>query len=125
MLTAFFARFLGLGRLLTPRAWLILAALIAVLLIALWIYNAGGKAVRVDVAIEAAQVEVKAGKGRETAATERTVDTGANAARLEEWNHAAEQTPDASPDDRELQRRCRQLRDAGRDVSQLAQCRGS
>ena len=101
----------SVARALPVRTWLILAALLAALLIALWIYTAGGDAVREDVADKAAKVEAQAAKGRETAATERTLDTNAVADRLEQWNHDAEQTPDAAPDDRELRRRCRQLRD--------------
>ena len=34
----------------------------------------------------------------------------------EERDHAAEAYSDGVPDDRELRRRCRQLRDAGRDL---------
>ena len=100
-------------RALTPRTWLILAALLAALVAAAWLYNAGRDAVRRDVAAEAARAEARAGKGRETAATERAIDAAANADKLEQWNHDAEQTPDTLPDDRTLRRRCRQLREAG------------
>lgn len=114
MLTAALTFAKGLARALPVRTWLILAGAVAVLLLALWIFNAGGNAVREDVAAERAAVEARAAKGREKAATERAIDTAATAEKLEQWNHDAEQTPDAAPDDRELRRRCRQLRDAGR-----------
>lgn len=107
----------GLPRLLSPKGWIWLGVTVAALALALWLFNAGGDAVREDVAAEAARVEVKAGKGRETAGTERHLNDAAIDRRLEEWNRDAEQTPDAAPDDRELRRRCRQLWDAGtRDV---------
>ena len=112
----------GLPRLLSPKGWLILAAIVAAIVIALWLYNAGGDAAREDTAAATAKVEAKAAKGREKASTERAIDTAAVADKLEQWNHDAEQTPDAAPDDRELRRRCRQLRDAGR--TGLAVCRG-
>ena len=53
---------------------------------------------------------------RETAAGERLNDTQSIRNRQEERDHAAEAYPDGVPDDRELRRRCRQLRDAGRDL---------
>lgn len=108
-------------RAISPRGWAAIAIVVAVLMAALWIYNAGGDAVREDVDDEAAQAEVKAGANREVAATERALDTAAITQRQQERDHAAEQTPDSLPDDRELRRRCRQLWDHGfRDV---AECR--
>jgi hypothetical protein len=119
---AFLAFLRGLPRLLSPKGWLWLGLILAGLLLALWIYAAGGNAVREDAAIEAARVEVKAGKGREVAATERVLDETGVLKRQQERDHAAEQTPDSVPDDRELRRRCRQLWDHGdRDVPE---CRG-
>ena len=106
----------------SPKAWAVIAAVAAALLIALWIYNAGGDAVREDVAVEGAAAQATAGEGRETASTERAIDTTTNAAKLEQWNHAAEQTPDTPPDERTLRRRCRQLRDAG--TVGVPACRG-
>lgn len=122
MIAAFLARVIGLGRALPVRTWLIIAAGVAALALALWIYNAGGDAVREDVAAEGAAAQATAGKGRETASTERAIDTTTNAAKLEQWNHAAEQTPDTPPDERTLRRRCRQLRDAG--TVGVPACRG-
>ncbi len=116
MLTAALTFAKGLARAVPVRTWLMIAAAVAVLLLALWIFNAGGNAVREDQAAATAAAEARAAVGRETAATERAIDTAATADKLEQWNHDAEQTPDAAPDDRELRRRCRQLRDAGRDL---------
>lgn len=126
MIPAFLARFAflkGLPRLLSLKAWLWLGAVLAVLLIALWLYNAGGDAVREDVAAETAKVEARAGKGREVAATERVLDETGVDRRQRERDHAAEQTPDSVPDDRELRRRCRQLRDHGL-AGDVPACRG-
>jgi gamma-glutamylcysteine synthetase len=104
------------------RVWVILGLALAALAVAAWIYAAGGNAVREDVAIEAAKVEVKAGKGREVAATERVLDETGVDQRQRERDDAAEQSPDSVPDLRDLRRRCRQLRDHGR--GDVPACRG-
>lgn len=105
----------------SPKAWAVIAMGAAALILAVWLFQAGRGAEREDQADRTAAAEAKAGKGRETAATERAIDTAATAEKLEQWNHEAEQTPDAPPDDRELRRRCRQLRDGG--TTGLAACR--
>ncbi|ADK99367.1 hypothetical protein [Brevundimonas subvibrioides] len=103
------------------RSWLILAAVAALLTLGAWLYFAGREDERDDQADRQARVEAKASAGRETAATERTLDTTAIQARQAERDHAAEALPDSAPDERDLRRRCRQLRDAGLDP---AACRG-
>lgn len=107
-------------RLLTPKSWALLAAVAVVLALALWIYSAGHRDGRQADQVDDLKADVRAGAGRETAAIQRGIDTANTADKLKEWNHAAEAIPDSAPDARELQRRCRQLRDAGRD---LAACR--
>jgi hypothetical protein len=104
------------------KTWAAIAGAVAALALAVWLFQAGRGAERDDQADRSAKVEAKTAKGREKAATERAVDTNAVNDRLQEWNHAAEQIPDTAPDDRELRRRCRQLRDAGHGG--LAACRG-
>lgn len=105
----------------SPKAWAVIAMGAAALILAVWLFQAGRGAEREDVADKTAKVEARAATGRETAATERAIDTAATAEKLEQWNHDAEQTPDAPPDDRELRRRCRQLWDVGQRG--LAACR--
>lgn len=68
-----------------------------------------------------AEVEAKAAPARETAATERLDDTLTINERQKERDHAAEAIPDSRPDDRELRRRCRQLRDSGRTPAACAE----
>lgn len=111
-----------IARAVSPRGWAALAIGAAALVLALWLYNAGRRDADADHAARADKAEVQAGQLREKASTERTLDNAAVDRRLEEWNHAAEQIPDAAPDDRERQRRCRQLRDAG--YGDLPECRG-
>lgn len=106
--------------LLTHRAGLIFAALLVIVVALAWC--AGRESERDARAVRDLKTEAAAGRDRETAAIERADDTAAVAAKLETWNHDAERTPDAAPDQRELRRRCRQLREAGRDG--LAACRG-
>ena len=72
----------------------------------------------------AAKVEAKAAPARETAATERLNDTLTIQDRQKERDHAAEAIPDSRPDDRELRRRCRQLRDSGRTPAACAGLEG-
>jgi hypothetical protein len=101
--------------------WLILGAVAGLLTLGVWLYSAGRGDEREAVAVRQVQAERKASIGRETAATERTLDTSAIQARQAERDDEAEALPDSPPDDRELRRRCRQLRDAG---SHPAACRG-
>lgn len=110
----------SIARLLSPRGWMAFAVLAVVLALALWLYSAGRDDGRQADQVDDLKAEVRAGAGRETAAIERGIDTANTADKLKEWNHAAEAIPDSAPDARELQRRCRQLRDAGRE---LAACR--
>lgn len=112
----------AVARFLPLKTWLWLGVVAVCAALAVWLYAAGRGDEREAQAAGRAKVEATAAKGRETAAAERTLDNAAVDRRLEEWNHAAEQIPDAAPDDRELRRRCRQLRDAG--YRDLPECRG-
>ena len=105
----------------SPKAWAVMAMAAGALLLAVWLFQAGRGAERRDHGERVAGAVTRAAGGRETAATERALDTGNVAGKLKEWNDAAERIPDAPPDQRELARRCRQLRDAGQH---LAACRG-
>jgi len=112
---------LALLRTLSPRSWLILGALAGIIAIGLAIYFAGRGDERDAQDDRTAKAEARASVGRDTAATERTLDTTAIEARQAERDHAATAIPDSPPDDRELRRRCRQLRDSGQHP---AACRG-
>jgi hypothetical protein len=109
------------GRALTPTGWLAIGLLAAFLIFGAYCSHRGAESVRARQAAEQAKVEEVASSARETAAGERLNDTTTIRDRKEERDHAAQTLPDGEPDDRELRRRCRQLRDAGR-VS--AACRG-
>jgi len=113
--------FAAFFRVLPARSWLAIGAVAVVITLALAIYFAGRGDERADNDAEDQRAQSQASTGRETAATERTLDTSAITDRQKERDHAAEQIPDSLPDHRELRRRCRQLRDAGRD---LPACRG-
>lgn len=108
-------------RLFPARTWLLIGAAVAVLVLILSVYLAGRGDEREATAVRTQKTEARAAVHRETAGGERAADTRINTNRLKEWNDDAEKTPDSLPDERELRRRCRQLRDAGRD---LPACRG-
>jgi len=103
-----------LARALTPTGWLKLGVLAAFLIFGGYCAHRGAEGVRDSQAAEQAKVEAKASSARETSAGEAVNDTTTIRNRQEERDHAAQALPDGVPDDRELRRRCRQLRDDGR-----------
>lgn len=105
-----------LGRALTPTAWLTLAVLGALLIFGGYCAYRGADSERDRQAQREVAAERRAGDGRERAASERQAETTTITDLQRERDHAAEAIPDGLPDDRELRRRCRQLRDAGRDL---------
>jgi hypothetical protein len=112
---------LRLGRSLTPTAWLALAVLAAFLIFGAYCSHRGAENVRERQAAKEAKIETKASGARQTGAVEALTETATITNRKLERDHAAQALPDSLPDDRELRRRCRQLRDAGRS---LPTCRG-
>ncbi|MGX1587372.1 hypothetical protein [Bacteriophage sp. 438212] len=108
------AAFLALWRTFPPRTWLIFAVLAAFMIFGAYCAHRGAQGVRHQQAAEQAKTEAKAASARETAAGERLTDTTTIRDRQEERDHAAQALPDGVPDERELKRRCRQLRDTGR-----------
>ena len=108
-------------RALTPTTWISIAVLFAFLIFGAYCTHRGAEGVRDRQAAEQAKTESKASAAREAAASERLTDTTTIRNRQEERNHAAQALPDGVPDDRELRRRCRQLRDAERSPPA---CRG-
>ncbi|EGF96718.1 hypothetical protein CD944_15755 [Brevundimonas diminuta] len=108
------AALLALWRTFPPRTWLIFAVAAAFLIFGAYCAHRGAQGVQDRHATEQANTEAKAASARETAAGERLTDTITIRDRQEERDHAAQALPDGVPDERELRRRCRQLRDAGR-----------
>jgi hypothetical protein len=108
-------------RALTPTAWITIAVLVAFLIFGAYCAHRGAEGVRDRQAAEQARVERNASRARETSANEAVNDNTTIRNRQEERDHAAQALPDGVPDDRELRRRCRQLRDAGRSPPA---CRG-
>jgi len=109
-------------KMLSPKGWAVVAVLVLFLGFGAYCSHRAAQGERDRQAAERDETERKASTARETASTERAIDTATITAREKEWNHDAEQTPDSPPDDRTLRRRCRQLWDSGqRDV---AACRG-
>lgn len=106
----------ALLRLFPLRVWLALAILVAFLLFGGFCAHRAAQGEKARQATEQAETERRASSARETAATERSADTTIIRNRQEERNHAAQALPDGMPDERELRRRCRQLRDAGRSL---------
>jgi len=104
----------------TPRGWIAIALLIAFLFVGGYCAHKGAQGQRDLQAAALAKTEVKASGARETAAGEGAIDATTIHSNLSERNHAAEAYPDSLPDDRELRRRCRQLRDAGRSLPACA-----
>ncbi|WP_374385546.1 hypothetical protein [Brevundimonas sp.] len=98
---------------LSPKGWLAVAVLAAFLLFGAYCAHRAAEGERDHQAAEQAKIEVKAASARETAADERLNDTLTIQDRQKERDDAAEALPDSVPDARELQRRCRQLRDNG------------
>ncbi|MBB4796290.1 hypothetical protein HNP32_000004 [Brevundimonas bullata] len=112
---------LRIGRALTPTAWITIAALTAFLIFGGYCAHRGAEGVRDRQAVKVAKDERKASSGREAAANQDLTDTTTITNRKLERDHAAQALPDGVPDDRELRRRCRQLRDDGRSPPA---CRG-
>jgi len=106
---------------LTPTAWITIAVLVAFLVFGAYCAHRGAEGVLDRQAAKVAKTEEKASAARETGANEAVNDNTTIRNRQEERDHAAQILPDGVPDDRELRRRCRQLRDAGRS---LPACRG-
>lgn len=102
---------------LTARGWLIVAILAAFAATGAYCAHRGAEAEKTRQAAQASEIERKASTARETAADERLTDTTTIRNRQEERDHEAQALPDGVPDERELRRRCRQLREAGRSVS--------
>lgn len=101
---------------LSPKGWLAIALLAAFVLTGAYCSHRGAQGERDRQAVQTQKTEAKASSARETAAVEREADTTTIRNRQEERDHAAEAIPDSRPDDRELRRRCRQLREAGRSL---------
>jgi len=114
---AMIAALVALRRTFPPRTWLIFAILAAFLIFGAYCAHRGAEGVRDEQAARQAETERKAASAREAAASERLTDTTTIRDRQEERDHAAQALPDGVPDERELRRRCRQLRDAGRSPS--------
>ena len=120
MLTAiaFIRRIPGM---LSPKGWIAVVLLAGFLLFGAYCAHRAAQGERDHQAAVTAKTEAKASSARENAAGEDLTETLTIQQRQQERDHAAEALPDSRPDDRELRRRCRQLRDAGRD---LPACRG-
>jgi Flp pilus assembly protein TadB len=111
-------------RFITPKAWAILAALGLVLILLAYCTTQA----RQDERAEAKQREVaayakqlaRAAEANDAAATQRVDDYQTTTQATKERDDDARSQPDGAPDDRELRRRCRQLREAG---AQPAACR--
>ena len=103
-------------RALTPTAWITIGVLAAFLLFGGYCAHRAAQGERDRQAVQAHKIEAKASSARETAAGERQTDATTIRNRQEERDHAAEAIPDSLPDDRELRRRCRQLRENGRSL---------
>ncbi|WP_312599069.1 hypothetical protein [Brevundimonas sp.] len=104
----------SIPRMLSPTGWLIVTIIATFVLTGAYCSYRGAGAERGRQAAQTQKTEAKAASARETAAGERQAETTTIRNRQEERDHAAEAIPDSLPDDRELRRRCRQLRDAGR-----------
>lgn len=100
-------------RAITPRGWAVIAVVALIALVLFATYRTGRSDEAEAEARRDQAVTTRAAEGREVAAGERAADTRAIQNRLDERNHDAAQTPDSAPDDRDLRRRCRQLREAG------------
>jgi len=108
-------------KMLSPQGWAAVGVLAAFLLFGAYCAHRAAVGERDRQAAKEAKIARKAGSARETASSERLNDTLTIHDRQKERDHAAQELPDGLPDDRELRRRCRQLRDAGRN---LPACRG-
>lgn len=104
----------SIPRLLSPTGWLIVAIIAAFVLTGAYCSHRGAQGERDRQAVETQKTEAKASGARETAAREASIETPIIRNRQDQRDRAAEAIPDSHPDDRELRRRCRQLRDAGK-----------
>ena len=106
----------SIPRLLNPTGWLIVAIVAAFVLTGAYCSHRGAQGERDRQAAQTQKTDARGAGAREAAAVEREADTTTIRNRQEERDHAAEAIPDSRPDDRELRRRCRQLREAGRSL---------
>ncbi|MFN4296817.1 MAG: hypothetical protein ACK4FB_08235 [Brevundimonas sp.] len=100
----------------TPwQVWAAIGLLILVLSFGGYCAHRAAQGEKARQAAEQAKTEQRASSSRETASAERLNDTLTIRDRQQERDDDAEALPDAVPDDRELRRRCRQLRESGND----------
>lgn len=106
----------ALLRLFPLRVWIALGILAAFLITGTYCAHRGAEAEKARQAAQRGETERRASTARETAADERLTDTTTIRNRQEKRDHEAQALPDGVPDERELRRRCRQLREAGRSL---------
>ncbi|MFN3354042.1 MAG: hypothetical protein ACK4Z5_10575 [Brevundimonas sp.] len=99
-------------RSISPRAWAVIGLLTAFLIFGAYC----AQAERDRQAARQAEQNVRVAQAGSTAVSQAARETTTINQRQQERDRAAEAIPDSVPDERDLRRRCRQLRDAGRDL---------
>ena len=113
-------QFLALARrvpgLLSLRGWAVVGVLCLFLAFGAYCSHRAAQGERDRQAARDAAEQVRAAQAGSQAVRQAARDEVTINQRQQERDHAAEAIPDGVPDERELRRRCRQLRDAGRDL---------
>lgn len=115
-MTALALKALAFLRSLSPKAWGVIGLLTAFLIFGAYCSHRAAQGERDRQAARQAEQNSRVTKAGSQAVIDVARDTITINQRQQERDRAAEAIPDSVPDERDLRRRCRQLRDAGRDL---------
>lgn len=115
-MTALALKALAFLRSISPRAWAVIGLLTAFLAFGAYCSHRAAQGERDRQAARQAEQNVRVAKAGSQAVSDVARKTITINQRQQERDRAAEAIPDSVPDERDLRRRCRQLRDAGRDL---------
>lgn len=115
-MTALALKALAFLRSISPRAWAVIGLLTAFLIFGAYCSQRAAQGERDRQAARQAEQNVRVAKAGSQAVSDAARETITINQRQQERDREAEAIPDSVPDERELRRRCRQLRDAGRDL---------
>jgi flagellar biosynthesis/type III secretory pathway M-ring protein FliF/YscJ len=101
---------------LSPTGWAVVGVLAAFLIFGAYCSHRGAQGERDRQEVRQAEQRAKAAEAGSQAVRDVARETITINQRQQERDRDAEAIPDGVPDERELRRRCRQLRDAGRDL---------
>lgn len=113
----------GVGRALTPTAWLTIAILAAFLIFGGYCAQRAVQGEKDRQAVQTAKIERKGSTGRETASGERLNDQASINQQRKATDDALSPLPDAVPSARRVTRHCLRMQRDGVDTSRFPECR--